>query len=79
MHDLLRLEDEDSWADLAVSGVTTGARPVVSGDWDGTGQDGLVIGETGVGSPPGGGITLYVAAATCPASSRSRCGTGLRI
>ncbi|MEU9521706.1 FG-GAP repeat protein [Streptomyces sp. NPDC048224] len=80
--------NEDSWADLAVSGVTTGGRPgvgtvhvlhgapdsgalgdggtfpggpaVVSGDWDGTGQDDLVIGDTGAGAPTGGGITLYL-------------------
>ncbi|MEU6568948.1 FG-GAP repeat protein [Streptomyces parvulus] len=80
--------NEDSWADLSVSGVTTGTRPgtgtvrvlhgapdigalgdggtfpggpaVVSGDWDGTGQDDLVIGDTGAGAPTGGGITLYL-------------------
>ncbi|MFJ6930637.1 FG-GAP repeat protein [Streptomyces nigra] len=80
--------NEDSWADLAVSGVTTGERAgtgsvqvlhgapdvedlgdggtfpggpaIVSGDWDGTGQDDLVIGDTGTGSPKGGGITLYL-------------------
>ncbi|MEU5755141.1 FG-GAP repeat protein [Streptomyces sp. NPDC047829] len=80
--------NEDPWADLAVSGVTTGAQPgagtvrvlhgapdvgglgdggtfpggpaVVSGDWDGTGQDDLVIGDTGAGAPTGGGITLYL-------------------
>jgi hypothetical protein len=80
--------NEDSWADLAVSAVSTGDRPgvgsvqvlhgapdasglgdggtfpggpaVVSGDWDGTGQDDLVIGDTGAGSPTGGGITLYL-------------------
>ncbi|MFG2544843.1 FG-GAP repeat protein [Streptomyces sp. NPDC048594] len=80
--------NEDSWADLAVSGVTTGQQPgagtvhvlhgapdigalgdggtfpggpaVVSGDWDGTGQDDLVIGDTGAGAPKGGGITLYL-------------------
>ncbi|WP_330358236.1 FG-GAP repeat protein [Streptomyces chartreusis] len=79
--------NEDSWADLAVSGVTTGDQPgigtvhvlhgapnidelgdggtfpggpaIVSGDWDGTGQDDLVIGDTGAGSPRGGGISLY--------------------
>ncbi|MFJ4275720.1 FG-GAP repeat protein [Streptomyces coelicoflavus] len=80
--------NEDSWADLAVSGVTSGEQPgvgtvrvlhgapdagalgdggtfpggpaVVSGDWDGTGQDDLVIGDTGAGAPTGGGITLYL-------------------
>ncbi|MET7323569.1 FG-GAP repeat protein [Streptomyces sp. NPDC005549] len=80
--------NEDSWADLAVSGVTTGEQPgtgtvhvlhgapdvaglgdggtfpggpaVVSGDWDGTGQDDLVIGDTAAGAPTGGGITLYL-------------------
>ncbi|MEV7404517.1 esterase [Streptomyces sp. NPDC091267] len=80
--------NEDSWADLAISGVTNGDQPgigsvhvlhgapdidglgdggtfpggpaIVSGDWDGTGQDDLVIGDTGMGSPPGGGITLYL-------------------
>ncbi|WP_328908661.1 integrin alpha [Streptomyces sp. NBC_00234] len=80
--------NEDSWADLAISGVTTGDQPgigsvqvlhgaqdiadlgdggtfgggpaIVSGDWDGTGQDDLVIGDTGVGSPLGGGISVYL-------------------
>lgn len=80
--------NEDSWADLAISGVTTGDQrgvgsvqvlhgapdvadlgdggtfrggpAIVSGDWDGTGQDDLIIGDTGVGSPPGGGISVYL-------------------
>ena len=80
--------NEDSWADLAISGVTTGDQPgigsvqvlhgaqdiadlgdggtfgggpaIVSGDWDGTGQDDLIIGDTGVGSPLGGGISVYL-------------------
>lgn len=80
--------NEDSWADLAISGVTTGDDPgagsvqvlmgaadpellgdggtfpggpaVVSGDWDGTGQDDLAIGDTGAGAPLGGGIALYL-------------------
>ncbi|NGN67616.1 esterase [Streptomyces sp. A7024] len=80
--------NEDSWADLAVGGVSTGDQPgigqvqvlhgapdvadlgdggtldggpaVVSGDWDGTGQDDLVINETGPNAPLGGGIKLYL-------------------
>ncbi|WP_406407959.1 FG-GAP repeat protein [Streptomyces sp. NBC_01643] len=80
--------NEDSWADLAISGVTKGDQPgigsvqvlhgapdiadlgdggtfgggpaIVSGDWDGTGQDDLIIGDTGVGSPLGGGISVYL-------------------
>jgi hypothetical protein len=80
--------NEDSWADLAVSGVTTGDRPgtgatrvlhgapgveelgdggtfeggpaVVSSDFDHDGQDDLAIGDTGVGSPVGGSVSVYL-------------------
>ncbi|WP_037624597.1 integrin alpha [Streptomyces aureus] len=80
--------NEDSWADLAVSGVTTGAQPgigatrvlhgapdvsalgdggtfeggpaAVSGDFNHDGQDDLAIGDTGVGSPLGGAVSVYL-------------------
>jgi hypothetical protein len=80
--------NEDSWADLAVSGVTTGDQPgiggtrvlhgapdveelgdggtfgggpsVVSSDFDHDGQDDLAIGDTGVGSPLGGSVSVYL-------------------
>ncbi|PKT73440.1 esterase [Streptomyces populi] len=80
--------NEDSWADLAVSGVTTGDQPgvgatrvlhgapdvealgdggtfkggpaVVSGDFSHDGQDDLAIGDTGVGSPLGGSVSVYL-------------------
>ncbi|MFB7307229.1 FG-GAP repeat protein [Streptomyces sp. NPDC056192] len=80
--------NEDSWADLAISGVTTGDRPgigatqvlhgapsvesltdggafeggpaVVSSDFNHDGQDDLAIGDTGVGSPVGGAVSVYL-------------------
>ncbi|MER5398242.1 FG-GAP repeat protein [Streptomyces sp. NPDC002599] len=80
--------NEDSWADLAISGVTTGDRPgigatqvlhgapdvdalgdggafeggpaVVSSDFNHDGQDDLAIGDTGVGSPVGGSVSVYL-------------------
>ncbi|MEU0436178.1 FG-GAP repeat protein [Streptomyces sp. NPDC006290] len=80
--------NEDSWADLAISGVTTGDQPgigatqvlhgapsveelgdggafeggpaVVSSDFNHDGQDDLAIGDTGVGSPVGGSVSVYL-------------------
>ncbi|SCX93155.1 FG-GAP repeat-containing protein [Streptomyces sp. 136MFCol5.1] len=80
--------NEDSWADLAISGVTTGDQPgigatqvlhgapsvealtdggafeggpaVVSSDFNHDGQDDLAIGDTGVGSPVGGAVSVYL-------------------
>lgn len=80
--------NEDSWADLAISAVTTGDQPgigatqvlhgapsvealgdggafdggpgVVSSDFNQDGQDDLAIGDTGVGSPVGGSISVYL-------------------
>ncbi|WP_392871227.1 FG-GAP repeat protein [Streptomyces sp. LN499] len=80
--------NEDSWADLAISGVTTGDHPgigatqvlhgapsvealtdggafeggpaVVSSDFNHDGQDDLAIGDTGVGSPVGGAVSVYL-------------------
>ncbi|GAA3802095.1 FG-GAP repeat protein [Streptomyces phyllanthi] len=80
--------NEDSWADLAISGVTTGDQPgigatqvlhgapgvealgdggafdggpaVVSSDFNQDGQDDLAIGDTGVGSPVGGSVSVYL-------------------
>jgi hypothetical protein len=80
--------NEDSWADLAISGVTTGDEPgigatqvlhgapsvealgdgggfeggpaVVSSDFNHDGQDDLAIGDTGVGSPVGGSVSVYL-------------------
>ncbi|OEJ48197.1 esterase [Streptomyces agglomeratus] len=80
--------NEDAWADLAISGVTTGDEPgigatqvlhgapgagamedggafeggpaVVSSDFNQDGQDDLAIGDTGVGSPVGGSVSVYL-------------------
>ncbi|MGX1887097.1 esterase [Streptomyces sp. NPDC055287] len=80
--------NEDSWADLAISGVTTGDQPgigatqvlhgapgiealgeggvfeggpaVVSSDFNRDGQDDLAIGDTGVGSPVGGSVSVHL-------------------
>ncbi|MGW3816970.1 FG-GAP repeat protein [Streptomyces sp. NPDC005046] len=80
--------NEDSWADLAISGVTTGDQPgigatqvlhgapgvealgdggafeggpaVVSSDFNHDGQDDLAIGDTAVGSPVGGSVSVYL-------------------
>ncbi|MEU3795203.1 FG-GAP repeat protein [Streptomyces fructofermentans] len=80
--------NEDSWADLAISGVTTGEDPgvgatrvlhgapdvdalgdggtfeggpsVVSSDFNHDGQDDLAIGDTGVGAPLGGSVSVHL-------------------
>ncbi|MGH3311494.1 MAG: FG-GAP repeat protein [Streptomyces sp.] len=80
--------NEDPWADLAISGVTTGDQPgvgatqvlhgapdvealgdggvfeggpaVTSSDFNHDGQDDLAIGDTGVGSPVGGSVSVYL-------------------
>ncbi|MQY14249.1 hypothetical protein SRB5_44120 [Streptomyces sp. RB5] len=46
--------------ELGDGGVFEGGPAIVSGDWDGTGQDDLVTGDTGTGSPKGGAITIYL-------------------